>query len=76
MSTGLYWEPTRPTKGKHLSDQLKFALRNRHDEIWVKMNLDTADLSYLEGLRDAGINDAINLIDAINKYGSIKLWEE
>ena len=38
--------------------------------------LDGGDMSYLEGLRDAGVEDADTLIEAIKKYDSIHVREE
>ena len=74
MSSTLVWEPTH--RKKHdLSDELKLTLRKRYDET-IATNMDEHDIPYLEGLRDAGVEDADKLIEAIKKYGSIMVREQ
>ncbi len=76
MSTNLYWLPMKPQKAYDLSTELKFALRNRDNEGCVNMVLDDQAIGYLRGLLDAGVKDAEILIDAIEKHGSVKVFEE
>ncbi len=38
--------------------------------------MDAGDVPYLEGLLHGGIEDAQKLIDAIEKYDSIEVWEQ
>lgn len=69
MSSKLTIEPCNRKK-HYLSNQLKYALirrnsRSTFDGWYVNEN----DLSYFEGLRDAGIEDAQIVIDMINLYG-------
>ena len=74
MSTNLYWEPVKHN-AHPLSDKLKYALRNR-SPILDNARMDSNDIPYLNGLSDAGIKDAQDLIDAINKHHEIIVWEE
>ena len=76
MSTNLYWLPIKPQKAYDLSTELKFALRNRDNDGHVNEELDDQSLGYLRGLLDAGIKDAEILIDAIDKYGAVRVFEE
>jgi hypothetical protein len=75
MSSNLYWEPTQRPK-KDLPDALKFALRKRASDGHVEMVMDTNDLQYLYGLRDAGVKGADDLIEAIQKHGEVRVWEQ
>lgn len=74
MSSNLAWEPGCRQKNS-LPDQLKFVLRKKYGDV-VDANMDTDDLPYLTGLRDAGIDGAQTLIDAIEKYDEISVVEE
>ena len=74
MTMNLYWEPAEREPSGDLDDKLKFALRNRCGGT-VDTILTTQDLSYLNGLTDAGIKDAETLVDAIEKHGSIRVFE-
>lgn len=76
MSTNLYWEPVRESPGKAVGDvALKAALRNRHtypvDEV---LGLGT-EQAFLEGLAAAGVEGAQELLDAIVKYGAVRVVE-
>lgn len=73
MSSSLEWEP-RNRERESLPDELKFVLRKRYGEP-VSSIIDDSDLAYLAGLRDAGIEGAEDLIEAINKYGEIHVKE-
>lgn len=73
MSTDLYWKPD-PDDGNSLSDKIKHALSKRYGHGEFTMNV--TDISYLNGLEDAGLTEASLLIDAITLYSSIKLWHQ
>ncbi len=73
MSSSCYWEPAfRPTK--RLSDAMKYALRKRFGEP-VHVQMSEQHVSYLNGLADAGIEGAEDLIAAIEKYTCISVDE-
>jgi len=74
MSTNLYWEPAERKKRDAGDTDLKFALRKKYDSP-VNTFLSSKDVSYLEGLTDAGVN-AKNLIEAIEKHEVIHVTEE
>lgn len=76
MSTNLYWNPVLPETGECLTLELKWALRKRYDGIdFVDMTLDCTDISYLKGLKDAGLEGAQKLIDGIETHGEIRVKE-
>jgi hypothetical protein len=71
------WRPVKED-GKCLSDEFKVAFKKRNDGGFGFIDGVYGDsiIPYLEGLKDAGIKDAQKLIDAILKYGEIRIWEE
>lgn len=71
MSSTLYWRPVGG--GKSLPDAIKRALKKRFD--LKNTTLQTHDLDYLNGLRDAGVEGAEELIAAIEKHEAITLSE-
>lgn len=73
MSMGLYWRPERNTSGE-LPDDLKRALQKRYGTPLLDYCLDDCDLSYLAGLRDAGVKGANELIHAIEKHERIQIY--
>ena len=73
MSSNLVWQPVKANY-KNLPDELKFAMRKRFDG-HVKTTMDESDAGYLQGLRDAGVKGAQELLDAIAKYGEIEVKE-
>ena len=73
MSTNLYWEPA-DRKMKDLPASLKFALRKRYGGT-VNETMTDRDIPYLEGLRDAGVEGAQALIEAIEKHEAISVIE-
>lgn len=75
MSSSLYWKPIVPQQEERLDDQLMFTLRKRCDGCIHGIIMDDSDLSYLRGLRDAGIKDAETLIEAIEVHGQVQLDE-
>jgi hypothetical protein len=74
MTMNLYWEPAQREPEGDLSDKLKFVLRKRCGGT-VDTVLSEMDIQYLNGLIDAGVEDAQQLIDAIEKHGSIRVFE-
>ena len=73
MSMNLYWEPV-DRDAHDLDDKLKYALRNRYGGT-VDTIMNESDVRYLEGLLDAGIKDAQDIIDAIEKHGRVRVFE-
>ncbi|MEE8299464.1 MAG: hypothetical protein V3R67_08820 [Thermodesulfobacteriota bacterium] len=74
MSSSLVWEPVIDQEQNILSDKLKYALRKRYEDP-VVTTFDSDDIHYLAGLLDAGITDARDIINAIGKYGQVKVEE-
>ena len=74
------WRPI-VTDANDLPKELKFVISRR---LWDtdgscghgEASMNSSDISYLEGLRDAGIKGAKELIDAIEQYGTVILWHE
>lgn len=76
MGSTLKIEPEYRKKTS-LSDELKFALRRKNGGQTIShLIVDESDLSYFEGLRDAGIKDAEIVISLIGKYGSCVVSED
>ena len=75
MSSTLRWRPTH-TSGNDLPYELKRALHKRTDGEPVKGEFTEASIQYLQGLRDGGVVGADKLIEAIEKHGSVEVWEE
>jgi hypothetical protein len=76
MSSTLYWRP-RLKAAKSLPDHLKIVLRNSNTFAGgLNVTLDRENIGYLSGLRDAGVEGADKLIEAIEKHGEVELVEE
>jgi len=76
MSYSLYWRPKSTKKNDAGKDQaLKWAMQKRFGSP-LNMELSDIHVEYLQGLKDANISGATELIDAIEKYGSIEIFEE
>ncbi len=73
MTSNIYWEPERPREGMALDPQLKFVLRQRFA---FPVLLDSGNRDYFLGLTDANIKDADKIVEAIDTYGEITIWEE
>ena len=81
MSSTLKWRPNVPIEGHCLTDALKYRLSRR---LWGtdgscgdgNATMTEEDIPYVEGLRDAGVKGAQELIDILYKHGSIILWHE
>lgn len=79
MSNHLYWLPPRGPSGNRLPYVLKSVLAPR---LWGqdgsvrsdKTRLDEGNLDYLYGLADAGVEGALELINAIQRHGAVDVW--
>ena len=74
MSSTLYWEPVK-RKQKDLPDALKYVLQKKFGGT-VDTVMGERDLSYLCGLKDAGIKGALELIEAIEDHGQVVVHEQ
>jgi len=84
MSTSLYWTPAPGDvpPAEELPFELKKAIAQRlwgHDgSLWgEKVELSRANaaiIPYLEGLADAGVDGAAELIRAINTHDAVLVW--
>ena len=80
MSSSLMWKPVTQASGS-LDFELKKTISRK---LWDTdgscgggvATVDSADIPYLEGLRDAGTKGASELIKLIHKHGEIELWHE
>lgn len=72
MGTRLYWKPHKPTEGECLGPNLKMVLE-ASDFNFSKIYTYT-DIEYFRGLRDAGVEEAQEIIDAIEANEEIKLF--
>ena len=76
MSTNLYWEPKQRRKNSAGEDSaLKWALQKKYGYP-VNLTMDHEYIPYLEGLRDGGVKGVQEIIDAIEKYEAIEIYEE
>lgn len=81
MSSNLMWRPARPPKSGSLPKDLKFKISKR---LWGtdgscgdgEATVTESDIPYLEGLADAGISGAAELIELIRKHGEVVLWHQ
>jgi hypothetical protein len=74
MSSSLYWKPVTK-ESNSLPNELKYALQKRNEGYIEGTTLDYSDISYLEGLRDASVKGSQELIDAIEQYEEVRIWE-
>ena len=75
MSASLNWAPSKRS-GERLDTALKWIIEKRWSVSSTPLELGDGDLSYLYGLRDAGISDADKLIAGIEKFGRVEIWLE
>lgn len=73
MSSSLQWEPINELRDS-FSCSVKFALRQIYGEP-VNETLSTSDIPMVKGLIAGGCKDAKELLDAIEKHGSIHVRE-
>jgi len=74
MSSSLYWQPVRK-RNKTFDTSLKWALREQYGYP-VHVILTGSNVPFLTGLKIGKVKDADKLIEAIEKYGEVKVWEE
>lgn len=81
MSSSMYWRPA--PKEEPPANDLPYALKRavaqrfwHHDGSLYgdDYELGKEDVSYLEGLADAGIDGAAELIEAIRQHGRVLVW--
>lgn len=72
MSSTLTWRPIEEYNGA-LPDALKFALRNSKK---LPMEFGHAEIPYVQGLIDAGVSGASELLALIEEHGVVELKEE
>ncbi len=79
MSSTLYWRPTCQL-GKSLGYSLKKALRRQyggHGEGRIsELRLCSSDMSILQGMLSAGVEEARILLDEIQKHGAVFVYED
>lgn len=81
MSSTLMWRPATPIEGSSLPFELKRTLSRK---LWDTDGsigggdamMTVSDIPYLEGLRDAGVRGAAELIGIIEQHGAVLLWHE
>ncbi len=80
MSSTLMWRPAN-SDGNSLPYDLKKVISRR---LWDTdgscgsgvATVNETDIEYLEGLQDAGIDGASELIKIIQEHGDVQLWHE
>lgn len=84
VSRSLYWRPVPKNPPPYdVPDDLEDVLRRRYWEEWPDIGprsepreMGENAIAWLEGLRDAGLEGATELIAAIREHGMIRLtWE-
>jgi len=73
MSCSLYWKPIIENSFRVGDHILRNAIENRYSLPTV---IGFSAKNYLEGLRDAGVNGAEDLLEAIEKHGEIEVYNE
>lgn len=79
MSSNLNWEPVKRAH-KTLSDATKFIFRDEWRQP-IENTLSSGDISFLRGILRASQAEEVKadmkvLIEAIEKYGEVRIWEE
>jgi len=74
MSTTLYY--SRITTDNTLGDKLKTILQKKYEVLGFTKGiiLRKKNLDYLQGLLDAGIEDAEKLIEIIEQDDAVEIW--
>jgi hypothetical protein len=84
VSSSLYWRPVPKDPPPYdVPEDLENVLRRRYWEDWPNTaprsearEMGQGDIGWLEGLRDAGLESANDLLAAIREHGTIRLtWE-
>lgn len=74
MSYNLYWMPVVDPDYKSLPDALKFKFRDLFGYP-VDRELDNAAIPQLRALEVCKVEGAKELIELIEKHGSVRVWE-
>ena len=76
MSSSLNWSPAKSSGT--LPSILKLAMSDRYSDSsgCIEHVFSGTDLAYLEGLRDAKVEGAQELIDLIVKHGEVRVYEQ
>ena len=72
MSETLCWRPMRSDRNT-LPSHVARVLKNKYEGL-DNVIIQYGEIPYLEGLRDAGLDGAQELIDAVNDHGPIQLF--
>lgn len=72
MSSNLVWQPESKPAGS-FSDSFKRIVLKRHDLGGDGRIFDHGDISYLQGLEDAGYDEASQLISLIGEHDQVRL---
>ena len=75
MSTTLWWRPCQ-TLHTALDDDLKHVLGKQGKLNACRYVADNTQRLYFEGLRDAGVTGARDILDALERHQTIELWVE
>lgn len=78
MSANILWEPEVPTKGNDVDTATPSHTIKMLEEAFGKMPmvLSRSDIGVLTGLHIAGIQGMSDLIEALEKHESIRIWVE
>ena len=74
MSKNLFCIAVKPVEATDLSDKLKYILRTKFDLEDGPYVLKWEDKEYLNGLNDAGIEDADTLLEMMEKHDKIEIF--
>lgn len=74
MSTNLYWNPVIPKNRTHLDDRLKWILQKKYGSP-ISIRVDYTNVEYFQGLADAGVDGASDVIEAVESYDVIEIEE-
>ena len=74
MSNSLQYKIIVPEEPGYLPDELKYILREKYELGQGVYQLKYTDRDYLQGLSDAGIDGAKELLDHMNKGETIEIW--
>lgn len=75
MSSSLTWIPVISRKEKDIPTALKIALKRRFDFSRGPLVLELSARMYIEGLADAQVEGAKDLLAALDKHGCIEIKE-
>lgn len=75
MSKNLKYRIIVPIEPTCLPDKLKFILRDKYELDQGPHQLKYENRDYLQGLSDAGIDGAQELLDHMNQNRTVEIWE-